>query len=61
MDKFQTEVHEVINHLMPLPHIPIDIRRLILELSGLLHVGKRTIGWLSYFPRVQSAANLSFH
>ena len=38
----------VADFMLPIP-LPYDLRRLILEFSGLVHFGKRQIVWFHYF------------
>ena len=45
---FQTQVSYIVNYLMPMHGVPIEIRRLILEFSGLLHVGRNRLIYHCY-------------
>ena len=46
---FQTQVIYAVEYLMPVrAAVPIEIRRLILEFSGLLHVGRNTLMYHCY-------------
>ena len=52
MDRnLQSEVADVVNFLMPRDHVPLplQLRRLVLELAGLLHVGRRSLVWYRCF------------
>ena len=46
---FQTQVKYAVEYLMPVrADVPIEIRRLILEFSGLLHVGRNSLIYHCY-------------
>ena len=49
MREFRADLLFVVNRLLPHPDLPYEIRRLILEMSGLIHVGNRSLVWFHHF------------
>jgi len=45
----QQEARYIVNSLLPLTNVPYEIRRLILEFAGLIHVGNKSLVWFHYF------------
>ena len=45
------DVREIVNFLLPRNHVPLplELREIILEFSGLLHVGRRSLIWYRCF------------
>jgi hypothetical protein len=45
----RADVLFVVNRILPHPLLPYEVRRLILEYSGLIHVGGRSLVWFHHF------------
>ena len=50
-NNLRAEVTEIVNFLLPHAHapLPLELRRLVLEFSGLLQVGRRSVIWFRCF------------
>jgi hypothetical protein len=48
-DFLNVELAFVVNHLLPIHTLPFELRRLILEFSGLIRVGHRSLVWWHHF------------
>ncbi len=47
--QLNTDLLFIVDRLLPIPDVPFEIRRIILEFSGLIHVGDRTLVWFCHF------------